>query len=147
MEITIIKTEHAHLPKIHEIELDIFPVPWSMQSFINELDNPNAYYFTAMMESGEIVGFGGMWHIINEGHIVNVAVKHEYRRLGAGRRIVSRLLELAAEKEMIGVTLEVRMNNTAAQRLYTSFGFQPEGIRKNYYPETKEDAIIMWKYF
>ena len=87
-----------------------------------------------------------MWHVVNEGHIINVAVKEEKRRKGVGALLIKKLIEIALEKEMIGLTLEVRISNTAGQRLYHKFGFKAEGIRRKYYADTGEDAIIMWKY-
>jgi ribosomal-protein-alanine N-acetyltransferase len=88
-----------------------------------------------------------MWHVVNEGHINNIAVDEPYRRLGVGSLLMDKLFELAHEKEMIGLTLEVRIGNRAAMGLYHKYGFKVDGIRKNYYADTKEDAAVMWKYF
>jgi len=144
--IEIIPMTEGHIDEICEIEKDCFSVPWSRDMFLEEFDRPTpAYYFIAA-DAGMILGYAGMWHIINEGHITNIAVRPEHRRSGIGQRLLDKLIETAMEQEMIGLTLEVRMNNTPAQGLYAKNGFKPEGIRKNYYPETREDAVIMWRY-
>ena len=135
-----------HIDHIHKIECDSFAVPWSKDSFIKELENPNAIYIVAV-KGGQIIAFAGMWHVVNEGHITNIAVSPEYRGLGVGDALVSALIQIAKDHNMIGITLEVRMGNEAAQKLYRKHGFVFEGIRKNYYTDTKEDAIIMWKHF
>ena len=108
--------------------------------------NQFAIYRIAVLD-GKIVGYAGMWHIVTEGHITNVAVLPEYRRQGIGNALIEEMIVIAEQKEMIGITLEVRIGNVAAQKLYTKYGFRPEGFRKNYYQDTKEDAVIMWKYF
>ena len=134
-----------HLDEICRIEEDTFSIPWTRGDFENELVNKIAIYIVAV-ENNSVIGYAGMWHVVNEGHIVNVAVKAENRQQGVGTQLIIRLIEIATEKEMMGLTLEVRMSNTAGQRLYNKFGFRPEGIRKRYYSDTGEDAVIMWKY-
>jgi len=136
-----------HLDEVFEIEKYCFVTPWTKESLLRELaENELAVYLVALEEK-KVVGYAGMWHVVNEGHITNVAVHPERRRAGIGSTIVERLLGIAEARGMIGVTLEVRISNYAAQRLYTKFGFKPEGFRKNYYGDTHEDAVIMWKYF
>jgi len=136
--------ELRHLDEICVLENECFAIPWSRESFRKEIEeNALAVYFVAELD-GAVVGYAGMWHVVNEGHITNVAVSEAHRRLGIGDMLVKKLIEVAREREMIGVTLEVRVSNGGAQKLYTSNGFKPEGFRKNYYEETKEDAIVMW---
>ena len=135
-----------HIDQVYRIETDSFSIPWTRRDFENELKNNLAIYIVAL-DNNEVIGYAGMWHIVNEGHIVNVAVKEERRRRGVGALMMEKFIEIAHAKEMIGLTLEVRMSNTAAQRLYYKFGFKAEGIRRRYYADTGEDAIIMWKYF
>ncbi len=144
IQIALMKPEH--LDSVMEIEDDSFSIPWSRREMEKDMNNPISTYLV-VIKNGKVCGYAGMWHVINEGHITNIAVKSEFRRQGLGRMLMEALEAVAKEKEMIGITLEVRMNNTPAQRLYTGFGFRPEGIRKNYYQDTKEDAIIMWKYY
>lgn len=135
-----------HIDGIIEIENESFAIPWSRASVEKELSNNLAIYVVAT-ESEKVVGYGGMWHIVNEGHITNIAVHKDYRQKGIGNAIINKLSEIALEKEMIGLTLEVRKSNTPALALYRKNGFKLEGIRPEYYEDNKEDAYIMWKYF
>lgn len=129
------------------VEEACFSIPWTKKDFEREIyENKMAIYQVAFVD-GKLVGYAGMWHIVNEGHITNVAVLQEYRRQGIGKRLLEELIQIAQEKEMIGITLEVKISNLAAQKLYSNYGFRPEGIRKRYYSDTGEDAVIMWKYF
>ncbi len=91
-----------------------------------------------------IVGYAGTWLVINEAHVTNVAVSSQRRREGIGRMLMQKLMELARENGMESMTLEVRVSNAAARHLYAQMGFVAAGIRKNYYSETKEDALILW---
>ena len=136
----------SHIDGIMEIENESFAIAWSRGAMKKELENKLAYYVTAL-DKDKVIGYGGMWHIVNEGHITNIAVRREYRQKGVGSAIVSGLINIAHEKEMIGLTLEVRKSNAAALALYKKFGFKLEGVRPEYYEDNKEDAYIMWKYF
>ena len=147
MNIDIVKMDMHHLDELCVLEQECFTIPWSRESFRQEIaDTAMKLYFVAE-EAGKVVGYAGMWHVVNEGHITNVAVAESHRGQGIGDILVQRLIAEAHAREMIGLTLEVRMSNYAAQKLYTKNGFKPEGIRKNYYSETKEDAIVMWLNF
>ena len=147
MQIELVKMELRHLDAVAALEEACFAIPWTRASIKKEIeDNKMAVYFVAQAD-GETIGYGGMWHVVNEGHITNICVAEEYRKQGIGDMLLRRLIDEAHAREMIGLTLEVRVSNGAAQRLYTRNGFKPEGIRKNYYAETKEDAVIMWLNF
>ncbi len=135
----------SHIEGIMEIEKDSFAIPWSRAAVEKELSNNLAIY-AVVKENDKVVGYGGMWHVVNEGHITNIAVHKDYRRKGIGNIIVNKLIEIAEEKEMIGLTLEVRKSNLPALELYRKNGFKLEGIRPEYYEDNKEDAYIMWKY-
>jgi len=144
--------EEKYLDEAYAIEEDSFSIPWSKGELRKELSNNLARYYVAVddgdgREPEEVVGYAGLWHVVTEGHITNVAVKPERRREGIGTRLMAQLIMYAKEYEMIGLTLEVRIGNTGAQKLYTALGFKPEGIRKNFYSAPTEDAIVMWKYF
>ncbi|MCD8090243.1 MAG: ribosomal protein S18-alanine N-acetyltransferase [Clostridiales bacterium] len=102
-------------------------------------------YYIICERAGRVIGYGGMWHVINEGHITNIAITPEEQGKGLGRRLMNEIINLAKEKKMIGITLEVRSSNQKAINLYESSGFKPEGIRPEYYSDTKESALIMWK--
>jgi len=146
MDFNIEYMARKHLRQIHTIESDCFAIPWNYESFEEELKNPLAIYVVAVAD-GEVLGFAGMHHIIDEGHITNVAVCEKSRRQGIGDTLINELINIAMNEGMSGLTLEVRMGNKEAIKLYGKHGFVFEGIRKNYYADTKEDAIIMWKRF
>jgi ribosomal-protein-alanine N-acetyltransferase len=111
--------------------------------FEDELYNLNAHYLVAEV-AGRIVGYIGFWKIIDEGHITNIAVHPDFRGLGYGRELIAAMILKAKEMELIAITLEVRKSNKAAISLYESFGFVSSGIRKKYYSDNNEDALIMW---
>lgn len=136
----------SHIDDIMEIENDSFAIPWSRREVEKELTNNLAIYVVAI-DDGKVIGYGGMWHIVNEGHVTNIAVHKDHRKMGVGNAIVNKLSEIAVEKEMMGLTLEVRKSNVSALELYKKNGFKLEGIRPEYYEDNKEDAYIMWKYF
>lgn len=142
----ILKMTTEHIKDVHKIEEDCFSIPWSEKSFYEELTKNKMAIYIVAKENENIIGYGGMWHVINEGHITNVAVKKEYRGKGIGSKIIEALINIAKEKEMIGITLEVRTSNNIAQSIYKKNGFIMEGIRKEYYDDNKEDAIVMWKH-
>lgn len=143
----IINMALEHVNEVSELEKMCFYTPWTKKDFIKEItENKLAIYIVAI-DDKKVVGYAGMWHIVDEGHITNVAVMPEYQHCGIGNKLVEKLIEISIEKNIVGLTLEVRMGNLSAQKLYTKFGFKPQGIRKRYYSDTGEDAIIMWKYF
>ncbi|MCL2565417.1 MAG: ribosomal protein S18-alanine N-acetyltransferase [Defluviitaleaceae bacterium] len=136
----------SDLDSIYEIELESFSIPWAKDDLHKDaVINKLSIYLVAVYDD-KVVGYAGMWHVVTEGHITNIAVSPAYRNMGIGQKLIEGLEIIAREKEMIGITLEVRMNNGAAQKLYMKNGYVVEGIRKNYYADTKEDALIMWKY-
>ena len=147
MEIIIRKMEESDLDRIMEIEKDCFTTPWSRESFLIEItENLLARYLVAQVD-GLVVGYGGIWMIVGEGHITNIAVETKYRQLGIGKKLVEGLIKLSIAMGIGSMTLEVRETNIAAQNLYEQYGFKAQGIRPNYYQDDNEDAIIMWKKF
>ena len=129
------------------VEESCFAIAWTRADFEREInENKLAIYFVAK-DDEKIVGYAGMWHVVTEGQITNVAVLEEYRGQKVGSLLMEALIKTAEEKEMIGITLEVKISNYIAQKLYSKYGFKPEGFRKNYYKDTNEDAVVMWKYF
>lgn len=135
----------SHIDEILNIENSSFAIPWTRSSIEGELSNNLAIYIVVLNDDN-VIGYGGMWHIVTEGHITNVAVHTDYRQKGIGNTIIEELINIASEKEMIGLTLEVRKSNTPAINLYKKNGFKLEGIRPEYYEDNKEDALIMWKH-
>ena len=126
------------------VEQDSFLTPWSRSAFEEELAQNRLARYIVAEENGMIVGYAGTWLVINEAHVTNVAVSSQRRREGIGRMLMQKLMELARENGMESMTLEVRVSNAAARHLDEQLGFVEAGIRKNYYSETKEDALILW---
>jgi ribosomal-protein-alanine N-acetyltransferase len=145
--IKIERMTEAHFKEAYKIELESFVIPWAREDFEKDVSANKLSYYLVALDEGVTVGYAGMWRVFDEAHITNVAVASAARRRGVGSLLISSLIKAAREMDMIGLTLEVRVGNERAQRLYAKFGFKPEGLRKNYYSDTKEDAIIMWKYF
>ncbi len=140
------KMKADHIDGVMVVENLSFKIPWSRQAFVDEITtNDMAIYFVALCNE-QVIGYGGMWKIFDEGHITNIAVHPEFRRCGAASDIIEKMLETSEEKGVKSLTLEVRKSNAAAQSLYSKYGFKPEGIRKGYYSDTGEDALIMWKH-
>lgn len=142
----IIPMTVEHIDGVLAVEEATFSIPWTRKDFEREMTENNLAIYYVAVADGKVVAYAGMWHVITEGHITNVAVLEDYRKQGIGDALMEKLEQVALEKEMIGITLEVRINNTPAQRLYHKHGYRAEGLRKNYYPDTHEDAVIMWKY-
>jgi len=135
----------GHLDQVLKIERVSFPTPWSREAFLSELlQNSLAHYFTCFC-GDELIGYGGMWIIVDEAHITNVAVHPDYRGQRVGEIIMLHLMAQAMERGAYKMTLEVRPSNLSAQNLYNRLGFEAVGRRKGYYTDTHEDAIIMWR--
>ncbi len=117
---------------------------WAKSSFYDEMANNLAKYYSAKTPDGELVGYAGTWHIIDEGHITTIAVKKEFLRNHIGEAIIQRIIEDCYKEGVKYLTLEVRVSNVAAIKLYEKYGFQSLGTRKGYYQDNNEDALIMW---
>lgn len=145
MDIIIRRMEEEDLDRIMEIEKDAFTTPWPRESFLLEITkNQLARYIVAEIDD-IVVGYGGIWLILDEGHITNIAVESNYRKMGVGNAIVEGLIYLCTKERISAMTLEVRESNMAAQNLYKKYGFVESGVRPKYYADDNEDAIIMWK--
>lgn len=132
------------LDQIEEVELLSFAIPWPRQSFYDELNNHLATCIVAKHDN-RVIGYAGMWRIIDEGHITNIAVHPDFRGKSVATALIFKLIEIAKAHDIVSLTLEVRKSNIAAQKLYEKHGFYSAGLRKAYYSDNKEDAIIMWK--
>ena len=129
---------------VQVVERSSFPVPWPANAFRHELtQNKNARYVVAR-EAGAIVGYAGLWLMVDEAHITTFAVLPEHRRRRIGERMLQRLFDVADEVGAEWLTLEVRVSNLGAQRLYEKYGFRRAGVRRRYYSDNNEDALIMW---
>lgn len=139
--IQIVPFAEAHVKQIAEIERACFADPWTEEGLREELDNDCARFLTAIDQHGAVAGYIGCHTVLDEGYITNVAVSPVYRRLGIGRRLVQKLLEQSHDLSF--VTLEVRVSNQPAIRLYQGCGFQAVGTRKKFYNHPTEDALLM----
>lgn len=127
-----------------EIERLSFNIPWSKEAFIYENCNSNTVYVVAKFDN-KVVGYIGFYNICGEAHINNIAVLPNYRGNGIGDKLLQFLIQYCEKNDILAATLEVRVSNVIAQRLYKKHGFNVEGIRKGYYGDTNEDALIMWR--
>ncbi|WP_456272657.1 ribosomal protein S18-alanine N-acetyltransferase [Bacillus sp. AK031] len=132
------------LDDVMQVEVNSFSIPWSRDAFFNEIEKNHFATYIVIEDNGQVVGYCGVWIIVDEGHITNVAVLPSYRGKGLGDRLLGAMVEIAKEMGAASMTLEVRVSNTPAQSLYRKFGFQEGGIRKNYYSDNQEDALVMW---
>ena len=140
------KLKLRDLNKIEEIERTSYPTPWSRSMFAGELAKPSSICLGAIDgERDELVGYLIISRYVDAWHVMNIAVAPEYRRKGIARRLMERLFEVTARDVRRGYTLEVRVSNEAAIRLYEELGFRARGVRRGYYTDNREDALIMWK--
>lgn len=140
--ITITEFKKEHLVGICEVENRSFSIPWSRKAFESELENENAVYRVAL-SGGKVIGYAGLWKVIDEGDITNIAVLPEFRRMGAASSLMGALIDFCKSAGLIKLTLEVRRSNSAAIQLYKKYGFKETGFRKQYYADNREDALIM----
>jgi ribosomal-protein-alanine N-acetyltransferase len=146
MMIEFRKLKLRDLTKIEEIERTSYPTPWSRSMFAGELAKPSSICLGAIDgEHDELVGYLIISRYVDAWHVMNIAVAPEFRRKGIARRLMERLFEVTARDARRGYTLEVRVSNEAAIRLYEELGFRARGIRRGYYTDNREDALIMWK--
>lgn len=138
------KMHEADIGQVCQIEEESFATPWSAAAFYNELRNNQFAHYIVLEDEGWLIGYAGMWIIINEAHITNIAIRRAYRGQKWGERLIVKLMSNAMLLGADKMTLEVRVSNEVAQRLYYKMGFKPAGIRKAYYSDNNEDALIMW---
>lgn len=137
--------ELSDIKQVHAIEVSTFSTPWSEASFLEELEGNEHSLYVVIEKDGEILAYGGLWSIVGEGHITNIAVKMSCRGLGLGKKITETLISEGKRKGLRAFTLEVRKSNKIAIGLYECLGFVRAGLRKNFYDKPREDAFIMWK--
>jgi len=146
MMIELRKLKLRDLGSIEEIERASYPTPWSRSMFAGELAKPSSICLGAVDgESDELVGYLIISRYVDAWHVMNIAVAPAYRRKGIARALMERLFEVTARDARRGYTLEVRVSNDAAIRLYEALGFRARGIRRGYYTDNREDALIMWR--
>lgn len=135
----------GHISKILEIEGRTNGAPWSERAFRNELSHTDRIFLVAL-KGLEVVGYGGVWLVIDEAHVTTLAVDAAQRRQRIGERLMIELLDRSQAAGMVCSTLEVRAGNEAAIKLYEKLGYRETAKRKGYYPDNREDAIVMWLY-
>lgn len=146
-EVTIRKMTIEDVEQVFEIEKLSFTLPWTKDSFYYEMTtNENAYYVVAETEQG-VVGYCGMWLVLDEAHITNIAILPDERGKKLGERLMRAAMDTAKGQGAVLMTLEARVSNEPALNLYRKLGFKNGGIRKRYYTDNFEDAIVMWVNF
>ncbi|MBS1721464.1 MAG: ribosomal protein S18-alanine N-acetyltransferase [Armatimonadetes bacterium] len=133
----------GHIAQILEIEKVSHGSPWHERSFQNELSHAHSVFVVAL-KGTDVVGYAGVWILADEAHVTTIAVQPELRGQGLGRELMDEVLARSAERGAVCSTLEVRAGNEAAIHLYESMGYVRAGLRKGYYPDNKEDAVVMW---
>lgn len=144
-ELVIRRAEAKDVATIEKLEQCCFSQPWSYESIYQDIvENDRSVYIVAETE-GQVIGYAGLWIIVDEGHITNVAVSPDYRRNSVANTIITALLMVTEDMGVKRHTLEVRKSNQAAINLYEKHGFEVAGERKGYYEDNGEDALIMWR--
>ncbi|MEH7356698.1 ribosomal protein S18-alanine N-acetyltransferase [Neobacillus drentensis] len=132
------------IDQVLEVEHASFSTPWSREAFYNEIHKNKFAVYIVLEEDNKIIGYCGNWVVIDEAHVTNVAILPGYRGKKLGEALMNKLMSVSREMGARTMTLEVRVTNHVAQSLYRKLGFQNGGIRKNYYSDNQEDALIMW---
>ncbi len=148
MEFEIRRAEEKDIPAITDLEKVCFEGkdPWSYGAFYNEIvENSDKTLYLVALADGKVIGYMGVWMILDEGQITNVAVDPEYRRRHIAESLIEEMVRRTAEEGVTSWTLEARVDNEPAIRLYEKMGFHGEGIRPKYYEYDGTDALIMWK--
>jgi [ribosomal protein S18]-alanine N-acetyltransferase len=141
---TIRKMQREDIDEVYEIELLSFSTPWSKESLYYELDQNLFAKYLVVEYAGKVVGYCGLWVIIDDAQITNIAVHPEFRGRKIGESLLTFSLQLSKEMGAKRLSLEVRVSNHIAQSLYKKLGFEAGGIRKSYYTDNQEDALVMW---
>ena len=144
LEVSIVGMRRRHLRSVLRIESSVYPRPWSLGLFNSELSMKGSRSYRVAKVGSAVVGYGGLMHVAGGGHVPTLAVDPWWHRSQIGTRLLLALARTARGWGCTGLTLEVRMGNAPAQELYRRFGFAPAGVRKGYYAETGEDALVMW---
>ena len=134
---------HADLAAVQAIEKASFSTPWPSYAYRNELETNRLAHYLVARAGSEVVAYAGIWLMVDEAHVTTFAVAPAWRRRRIGERLLVALLDLAIDRGAREATLEVRLSNLAARRLYEKYGFRPVGIRPRYYSDDHEDALIM----
>lgn len=142
---TLRRLESSDLDAIERIEAASYPTPWSRSMFASELAKPSSLSLAAVTRTGELIGYLVLSRYVDAWHVMNIAVAPAYRRLGVASAMLAYLLDTTRDDARRGYTLEVRVSNLSAIRLYERFGFTARGVRRGYYTDNREDAMVMWR--
>ena len=145
MSFSLRRLELSDLDAIERIERASYPTPWSRSMFAGELAKESSHSIAAVTPDEQLVGYLVLSRYVDAWHVMNVAVDPEHRRLGIAAAMLQRLFEVTHDDAERGYTREVRVSNLAAISLYESFGFVSRGVRRGYYTDNREDAVIMWR--
>ncbi|HYT25328.1 MAG TPA: ribosomal protein S18-alanine N-acetyltransferase [Actinomycetota bacterium] len=144
LAVELVPMRRRHIGQVLEIERQVYPRPWTMTLFLSEIVQRSTRFYVVARAHRRVVGYAGLMVFGDEAHVTNIAVDPQQHRRKIAARLLFALVTEARRRGATACTLEVRVANHAAQGLYHQFGFAPVGIRKNYYAETGEDALIMW---
>lgn len=147
LKVNIEKMHEKDIDEILIIERASFSYPWTKSLFVNELKNPYSHAYLLRTHDNRVIGYIIFWLIMDEGHILNIAIHPEYRNKGFGSLLIKFSLDYLLKNSGRIMTLEVRKSNIQAIALYRKFGFRVVGIRKNYYISDREDALVMEREF
>ncbi len=146
LEVHVIPMRRRHLRSVLRIESQVYPRPWSHTLFVTELAlRPTRAYVVAKV-GRDVVGYAGVMMSLTDGHVTTIAVDPAWHRHRIGTRLLLAIAREAIARGATALTLEVRLSNRGAQDMYRRFGFVPVGVRKGYYADTGEDALVMWAY-
>ena len=146
VEVELVPMRRRHLRSVVRIEAQVYPRPWSHSLFVSELALRSSRSYVVAKVGRDVVGYAGLMMSLTDGHVTTIAVDPVWHRRGVGIRLLLALAREAIERGALAMTLEVRLSNRGAQEMYKRFGFTPVGVRKGYYADTGEDALIMWAY-
>jgi len=145
-EVRIVPMRRRHLRSVVRIESQVYPRPWSHSLFVSELALRSSRSYVVAKIGRDVVGYAGLMMSLTDGHVTTIAVDPAWHRQGVGVRLLLSLAREAIDRGALALTLEVRLSNRGAQELYKRFGFTAVGVRKGYYADTGEDALVMWAY-
>lgn len=143
-DILLRKATINDLEGICNVEIRSFTAPWTKDAFYNEFVQNHFAHYLVLVDEGMIIGYCGVWIIIDEAHVTNIAILPEYRGRKLGESLLKQVMNYAQLNHAKSMSLEVRVSNNVARNLYKKLGFQEGGIRKGYYQDNYEDAIVMW---
>src|SRR5580700_10455960 len=144
LEVHVVPMRRRHLRSVLRIEAQVYPRPWSLALFMSELGLRTTRCYVVARVGGTVVGYCGLMLTGEDAHVTTIAVDPAWHRHKIGTRLMLFMARESLRRGSRNLTLEVRVSNHGAQALYQQFGFKPAGIRKNYYQETNEDALVMW---